>query len=129
MGAAPKWLDDVVGGFGRGAGLRGLSLGERGAVTLDCGRGMAFTLEYVHPGLTVCMTVEAAGTVETAKKVLQLAEPLRRGRYAVRTGFMPRGGRAFFAVRLAQDAVTQPVLAEVFRELRRLAERFAGGAL
>ncbi len=128
MSAAPRWLDEIIAEFGRGAGIRGLSLGERGVAALAGEGGTAFILEYVYPNLLVRMTAEVRKTPETAKRVLQLAEPLRQGRFAVRAGFMPHADQAFFAVRLPHDSVTQPVLMDVFRELRRLAERFVGGA-
>ncbi len=128
MSAAPRWLDEIIADFGRGAGIQSLSLGARGVAALAGDCGTAFILEYVHPNLLVRMTAEVVKTPETAKKVLQFAEPLRRGRFAVRTGFMPHADTAFFAVALPHDAVTLPVLMDVFHELRRLAERFAGGA-
>ncbi len=127
MSAAPRWLDEIITDFGRGAGLQNLSLGERGALALTGEHGTSLHLEYVYPNLLVRMTADVVKTPETAKKVLLFAEPVRQGRYPVRTGFMPRADKAFFAVKLSQDDVTLPTLTEVFRELRRLAERFAQG--
>ncbi len=128
MSAAPRWLDDIIADFGRGAGIQSLALGENGVAALAGDNGMALHLEYVYPNLIVRMTAEVDKSAETAKKVLLFAEPTRQERYLVRTGFMPRENKAFFAVSLPHESVTIPVLTEVFRELRRLAERFAGGA-
>ncbi len=128
MNAAPAWLDEIIGGFGRNAGIRNLSLGERGVAALEGDNGTALVLEYVYPNLMVRMTAEVKKMPGTAKKVLLFAEPVRQGKFGIRTGFMPHSDKAFFAVRLPHDSVTLPVLTEVIRELRRLAERFAGGA-
>ncbi len=129
MSAAPRWLDDIIADFGRGAGLQNFTLGERGAAALAGERGTAFYFEYVQPDLLVRMTAEVQKTPETARKVLLFAEPTRQGAYPIRAGFMPHSDKAFFAVKLPQDAVTLPTLTDIFRELRRLAERFTQGGV
>lgn len=127
MSAAPRWLDEVVQEFGRGAGLRELTLGERGVAGLKGDNGTELWLEYVDSSLVVRMTVEVEKTVETAKKVLLLADPMRQGRHRVRTGFLMRSEKAFFAVKVPQEEATLPVLNDVYEEVRRLADRFVGG--
>ncbi len=129
MSAAPRWLDEIIAEFGRGAGIQNLSLGERGVAALVGDNGIALVLEYVYPNMMVRMTAELKKTPEAAKKVLLFSEPDRQGKFVIRSGFMPREDKAFFAVSLPHDSVTLPILNDVFRELRRLAERFAGGAV
>ncbi len=129
MSAAPRWLDEIIGEFGRGAGIQSLSLGERGVAALSGDDGMDFILEYVYPNLILRMTAEVEPSAETAKKVLLFAEPMRQGRFPLRCGFMPRADKAFFAISLSHDLITLPILSEAFRDLRRTAERFTGGAL
>ncbi len=128
MSMAPQWLDDIIGEFGQGAGLEHFTLGERGVATLEMTRGMMLSLEYSYPRLSVVLTVAVRKDTEVAKKVLQLADPGRRGQWAIRSGLLPHSNRAFFAVILPHDMVTLPVLTTTFTELCRLAERFAGGA-
>lgn len=125
MSVAPRWLDEVMAEFGRSAGLDGLALGERGTAALRGDNGTTLAFEYVYPRLTVMMTAPVRKDAETARRVLAMAEPSRRGRYRVRAGLMPRDDRAFFAAVLDQEAVTLPALNAVFGELRRLADRLA----
>lgn len=127
MSAAPQWLNDVLTDFGRSAGIEGFALGERGTAALRGDNGTALVFEYAYPRLTVMMTAQTEKTPETARRVLALAEPGRRGRFPVRAGLLPRSERAFFAAVLDHEDVTLPTLNALFAELRRLAERIAGG--
>ncbi len=128
MSAAPQWLDEILNEFGRGAGLQHFTLGEQGVAALEMSHGMMLSFEYTYPQLTVMVTVEVAKDVETAQKVLLLADPDRQGQLLIRSGLMPRSDRAFFATILKHEDVTLPLLTTTFAELRRLAERFVGGA-
>lgn len=129
MSAAPQWLDGIITEFGNSAGIHNLTLGEKGVASLAGENGRVFSFEYSYPNLVVMMTVPVSKNEEVAKKVLLLSEPSRQGKYLVRTGFMPHGLRAFFAVVAQQDSLSLPALSEIFRELRRLSDRFMGGSL
>ncbi len=129
MSAAPQWLDDVVSEFGRSAGIQGLALGERGIAALAGDNGTTLLFEYDYPRLTMMMTVEVQKTSEIAQKVLALVVPGRNERFTVRAGLMPHSDKAFFATLLEHEMLTQPTLMEVFTTLRRLADRFVGGAV
>ncbi len=128
MSAAPQWLDEILNEFGRGAGLEHLTLGEQGVAALEMTQGMMLSFEYIYPHLTVMVTVEVTKDIETAQKVLLLADPNRQGELLIRSGLLPRANKAFFATILQHEEVTLPLLTTAFAELRRLAERFVGGA-
>ena len=57
---APVWMNAVVGDFGRGAGLGGLALDDRGVAVLRFETGAALRLEYTGVELVIAVTVPVA---------------------------------------------------------------------
>lgn len=119
---APGWLDAVVSDFGRGAGLGGLALGDRGAAALRFETGSSLRLEYTGGELVVAMTAPAADI----RRLLSFSRPDARFGYRVRTGILPRSGEAVLAVRLAEREVTLVRLNAVFSLLWRLVGEIGG---
>lgn len=119
---APGWLDAVVSDFGRGAGLGGLALGDRGAAALRFETGSSLRFEYTGDELVVAMTAPAADI----RRLLSFSRPDARFGYRVRTGILPRSGEAVLAVRLAEREVTLVRLNGVFTLLWRLVGEIGG---
>lgn len=125
--SAPNWVNEIIGEFGRSAGIESLALNERGVAVLAFESGALFRLEYAYDSLTVLITVPVIPSAETVKRILQQAIPERRGEFRLRCGMLPRSERAFFAVRLPHEEITLPVLNTAFSTLRRFADQFGEG--
>ena len=54
---APAWIASLVGDFGKGAGMPGLSLNERGTAAIAFENGFGLRFEYVEGELVVAVTV------------------------------------------------------------------------
>ena len=119
---APVWLNAVVGDFGRGAGLGGLALDDRGVVVLRFETGAALRLEYTGVELVIAVTVPVADV----KRLLALAHPKARHGFIVRTGVVRKTQEGVLAVRLAERDVTLPQVSSVFSVLWRLASEVGG---
>lgn len=124
---APKWIEAAVRDFGRGAGLGNFALNERGVAAVRFENGIVLRFEYALGELVVAMTVPAANTANTARRILAYSHPDARYGAKVRAGYFARSGCAVFAVRLAPGDVTLPVLDTTFGALWRVATE-AGGA-
>ena len=123
----PNWIEAAVRDFGRGAGLGNFALNERGVAAVRFENGIALRFEYALGELVVAMTVPAANTANTARRILAYSHPDARCGAKVRVGYLARSGCAVFAVRLASADVTLPVLDTTFGALWRVATE-AGGA-
>ena len=124
---APNWIEAAVRDFGRGAGLANFALNERGVAAVRFENGISLRFEYALGELVVAMTVSAANTAETARRILTCSHSDARYGAKVRTGYLAKSGCAVFAVRLASGDVTLPVLDSAFGALWRVATE-AGGA-
>lgn len=121
---APVWMNAVIGDFGRGAGLAGLSLNHRGAAALRFENGASLRLEYTGSELVVAIALPSADV----KRLLSLSHPKARYGFRVRTGIVPKTREAVVAVRLAERDVTLPRVSGVFEVLWRLAGEIGGAA-
>jgi type III secretion system chaperone SycN len=124
---APNWIDAAVRDFGRGAGLADFALNAQGAAAVRFENGLSLRFECAGGELVVAVTAPAARTAEAARQILAWAHPDARTGFRVRAGYLAKSGCAVFAVRLAFEDVTLPVLNSVFGALWRVAME-AGGA-
>ena len=120
----PAWLNDIVREFAAGLGLKGFALNSEGTAALRFESGVAFRLEYAMDRLTLSMSAESPADVAAAKLLLASADPLRRGRFVLRTGIIGKPPRAVFAVRLESAEVTLGNLDSAMSELWRAMENF-----
>jgi len=120
----PAWLNDIVREFAAGLGLKDFALNSEGAAALRFESGVAFRLEYAMDCLTLSMSAESPADVAAAKLLLASADPLRRGRFVLRTGIIGKPPRAVFAVRLESAEVTLGNLDSAMSELWRAMENF-----
>lgn len=125
---APGWIESVVREFGRGAGIGDFALNERGVAGFRFENGVRLHLEYLGGELAVSAAVPAANDAATARRILACAHPEARFGAPVRAGYLARTGCAVFAVRLAGQEVTLPVLNTVFGALWRVATEFGGAS-
>lgn len=125
--SAPTWVREMIGEFGRSAGIESLTLNEHDVAALVFDSGAHLRFEYAYESLLVMITLPVMVSVETVKRILQQSIPERRGEFRIRCGILPRSGKAFFAVRLPHDEITLPVLNGAFSTLRRLADQFGEG--
>ena len=121
---APVWLNEVIGDFGRAAGIGALALNERGAAALRFENGTSLRLEYTGAELVVAVTVPSADL----KRLLSFSHPKARYGFRVRTGIVPKTREAVLAVRLAERDVTLPRVNAVFGLLWRLAGETGGAS-
>ncbi|MBR0056938.1 MAG: CesT family type III secretion system chaperone [Kiritimatiellae bacterium] len=125
---APSWVNAVIADFARAAGISDLVLNERGAAAFRFENGVSLRFEYREGELVVAATVPAANDASTARRILAYAHPDARHGAAVRAGYLAKSGCAVFAVRLADQEVTLPVLNTTFDALWRIATEFGGAA-
>ena len=121
---APAWLDAVVREFAQGLGLSTFALNADGAAALRFENGVGFRLEYAAGFLTLSMSLPSPAEKAAAKMLLTAADPLRRGAFALRTGFLANPSRALFAVRLASQDVTLGAMDSAMAELWRAVENY-----
>lgn len=124
---APYWIQETIAEFGRAAGIENFAFNDRDVAALAFGSGAVLAFEYAYSSLNVMITMPIAGDGESAKRLLSFATPERRGEFRVKTGFMPKGDKAFFAVRLPHEEVSLPVLNAAFSYLRLIADQFGEG--
>lgn len=124
---APHWVCELIAEFGRSAGIDSFGLNDHHVAMLVFGSGAALRFEYAYDSLTVMMTVPVSSDSDTVKLILRQATPERRGDFRIRSGLLPRSGRAFFAVRLPHEEMTLPILNAAFSTLRRFADQFGEG--
>lgn len=127
MTTAPRWVSELLGEFGRSAGIESFELNARDAAALTFESGAVLRFEYAYDSLTVMITLPVSRDAETAKRVLRQAMPDRRGDFRIRCGLLPKAEKAFFAIRLPHAEITLPILNAAFSTLRRLADPFGEG--
>ena len=125
---APSWIEAAVRDFGRAAGLNDLSLNKRGTAAMRFENGMGLRFEYVEGEFVVAATVAVPAEAAVVRRILGFAHPEARFGVRVRAGYLARHGQAVFAVRLAAQDVTQPVINLAFGALWRIAEEMGGEA-
>lgn len=123
---APGWIASLVGDFGKAAGLSSLSLNWRGTAAIAFENGFGLRFEYVEGELVVAVTVPAYLDATRAKALLAYAHPEARLGFRVRAGYLPRSGKAVFAVRIQERDVTLPMVNQAFAVLWRIAQEFGG---
>ena len=123
---APGWIASLVGDFGKAAGLSSLSLNWRGTAAIAFENGFGLRFEYVEGELVVAVTVPAYLDATRAKALLAYAHPEARRGFRVRAGYLPRSGKAVFAVRIQERDVTLPMVNQAFAVLWRIAQEFGG---
>ena len=123
---APGWIASLVGDFGKAAGLPSLSLNGRDAAAISFENGFGLRFEYVEGELVVAVTVPVFLDVGQTKALLAYAHHEARLGFRVRAGYLPRSGKAVFAVRLQERDVTLPMVNQAFAVLWRIAQEFGG---
>ena len=124
----PNWMRETIAEFGRSAGIDNFAFNERGTAALGFEKGAALVFEYAYSSLNVMITVPVVLDSDTAAKALSFVTPERRGEFRVKSGFLEKAGRVFFAVRLPHDEVSLPAVNSAFSYLRRIADQFGEGA-
>ena len=119
---APGWLNDIVRDFAAGLGLRGFALNSDGVAALRFENGTGFRMEYAADALVLSMSVDSPCDAAAAKLLLSAADPMRRGAFAVRAGFVGSPSRAVFAVRFEPADITPGNLDAAMAELWRAVE-------
>ena len=125
---APVWMEDIVGAFGKAAGIPGFTLGERGVAALTFENGFTLRFEYAAGKLVVEMSVPSRLDSAKAKALLAYSHPKAAGGLHVRTGYLRRRGAAVFAVLLGERDATLPVVNQAFSALWRIAQEFGGAS-
>ena len=123
---APGWIASLVGDFGKAAGLPSLSLNGQGTAAIAFENGFGLRFEYVEGELVVAVTVPVFLDVGRAKALLAYAHHEARLGFRVRAGYLPRSGKAVFAVRIQERDVTLPMVNQAFAVLWRIAQEFGG---
>jgi type III secretion system chaperone SycN len=120
----PTWLNSIVREFGTSMGIENLSLNDNGVVALRFENKVVFNLEYAMDYLVLSMSVPAPQSIEAAKLLLSSSNPMRNGRFPIRTGFVDNPVRGMFMVRLDSADVTLGNLDAAMGELWRATENF-----
>jgi type III secretion system chaperone SycN len=115
-----------VGDFGKAAGLPSLSLNGQGTAAIAFENGFGLRFEYVEGELVVAVTVPVFLDVGRTKALLSYAHHEARLGFRVRAGYLPRSGKAVFAVRIQERDVTLPMVNQAFAVLWRIAQEFGG---
>ncbi len=123
---APGWIASLVGDFGKAAGLPSLSLNGQGTAAIAFENGFGLRFEYVEGELVVAVTVPVFLDVGRTKALLSYAHHEARLGFRVRAGYLPRSGKAVFAVRIQERDVTLPMVNQAFAVLWRIAQEFGG---
>ena len=123
---APGWIASLVGDFGKAAGLSSLSLNGQGTAAIAFENGFGLRFEYVEGELVVAVTVPVFLDVGRTKALLSYAHHEARLGFRVRAGYLPRSGKAVFAVRIQERDVTLPMVNQAFAVLWRIAQEFGG---
>ena len=123
---APGWIASLVGDFGKAAGLPSLSLNGQGTAAIAFENGFGLRFEYGEGELVVAVTVPVFLDVGRTKALLSYAHHEARLGFRVRAGYLPRSGKAVFAVRIQERDVTLPMVNQAFAVLWRIAQEFGG---
>ena len=113
----PDWIASTLDEFGRGRGLKTLTLNEFGAASLRFENGWRLRFEYAEDALNVMITVETERDEEMMKRILMAASPEVVRPYPLRAGYLADGGEAVFAVCLPEREVSAVALETAFQEL------------
>ena len=123
----PGWMQETIAEFGRSAGIENFAFNDKGVAALAFESGASLVFEYAYSSLTVMMSVPVSMDPAVAARALSFATPERRGEFRIKTGFLEKAGRVFFAARLPHDEVSLPVVNSAFSYLRRIADQFGEG--
>ena len=126
MSSAPEFLNDVIKRFGEALGLKTFALNDRGAASLKFDSGLQFSLEYAYETLSIMMTVPCEANEELMKNLLLRSSYEANRPYKLRTGYLQKSGRAFFAVRIRETDVTLPILQNIWNMLWTETQNFGG---
>ena len=122
MNPVPGWLNDIVRDFAAGLGLKGFALNSDGAAALRFENGTQFRMEYAADLLVLSMSVDSPCDAAAAKLLLSASDPMRRGAFTMRTGFIGNPARAVFVVRFESADITLGNLDAAMSELWRAVE-------
>ena len=122
MNPVPGWLNDIVRDFAAGLGLKGFALNSDGAAALRFENGTGFRMEYAADLLVLSMSVDSPCDAAAAKLLLSASDPMRRGAFTMRTGFIGNPARAVFVVRFESADITLGNLDAAMSELWRAVE-------
>ena len=125
---APNWIESVVRDFGRGAGIADFALNDRGAAAFRFENGFSLRFEYRGGELVVMVTVPAANSPASARRLLSYSHPDARYGVRARACYPAKSGCAAFVARIADQEVTMPALNAAFGALWRVATEFGGAA-
>lgn len=114
---APDWIASTLDEFGRGRGLKTLTLNECGAAALRFENGWRLRFEYAEDALNVMITVETERDEEKMKRILMVASPEVERPYPLRAGYLADSGEAVCAVCLPEREVNLVALETAFQEL------------
>ena len=113
----PDWIASTLDEFGRGRGLKALTLNEFDAASLRFENGWRLRFEYAGDALNVMITVETERDEEMMKRILMAASPEVKRPYPLRAGYLADSGEAVFAICLPEREVNLVVLETAFQEL------------
>ena len=123
---APEWITSSLDEFGRGLGLRTLTLDAQDAASLRFENGWRLRFEYAEPLLTVMITMEMEQNEALMARVLSAANPEVERPYALRAGYLARTREAVLAVCLEEREVDLVALEAAFQELWAVAVGLKG---
>lgn len=114
---APDWITSTLDEFGRGRGLKALSLNEFDSASLRFENGWRLRFEYAGNALYVMITVEAERDEALMVRILMAASPEVERPYPLRAAYLADGGEALFAVCLSEREVNLVTIETAFQEL------------
>lgn len=117
----PDWVASAIDEFGRGRGLKTLTLNGFGAASLRFDNGWRLRFEYADGMLNVMITMEVEPDDEALKRVLMAANPEVERAYPLRAGYLAGRREAVWAVCLPEREVNLVTLEEAFQELWQIA--------
>ena len=122
----PDWVASAIDEFGRGRGLKTLTLNGFGAASLRFDNGWRLRFEYADGMLNVMITMEVEPDDEALKRVLMAANPEVERAYPLRAGYLADSGEAVLAIRLPEREVSLVTLDAAFQTLWSVAVGLKG---
>ena len=113
----PDWVAASLDEFGRGRGLKTLTLNEFGAASLRFENGWRLRFEYAEESLNLMITVEAERDEALMTRILMAASPEVERPHPLRAGYLADSGEAVFAICLPEREVNLVTLETAFQEL------------
>lgn len=114
---APDWITSTLDEFGRGRGLKALSLNEFDSASLRFENGWRLRFEYAGNALYVMITVEAERDEALMARILMAASPEVARPHPLRAGYLADSGEALFAICLSEREVNLVTIETAFQEL------------